>query len=103
MSTPQLALARAERRLVGRLEELERRLDAGDDAWREYSEAAAALAAVAPLTVPGANGALLTTAEMAGRLGITSKTLLRKRARGEIQAAAVLGQRGRAALRWAAR
>jgi hypothetical protein len=98
-----LALARAERRLLDRLEELERRLDAGENLWAEYFACAAALAAIAPQIVPGADGALLDTKSMAARMGISPKTLLRQRADGKIAPAKILGKRGRAAFRWAAR
>ena len=36
------------------------------------------------------------------RLGISSKTLLRRKASGEMRPAMVLGRRGRAAVRWRA-
>lgn len=98
------ALARAQLRLTERLEQLEARLAGGDEtAWSAYCEAAASLAAIAPLMVPGADGRLLSTAEMAERLGVAPKTLLRRKAKGEVMPAVQLGQRGRAALRWAAR
>jgi len=103
MTPMQLALARAVRRLIERLDQLEAKLAAGDEsAWSGYCEASAALAALAPQLVPGADGRLLTTAEMAARLAIAPKTLLRRAKRGEIMPVRT-GQRGRAALRWAAR
>jgi excisionase family DNA binding protein len=64
-----------------------------------YCQALAALAAIAPLTVPGADGRLLTTKELASAMAVSPRTVLRKRKRGELQAVQ-LGQRGRAALRW---
>lgn len=104
MKPAHLALIRAERRLVERLEQLEARLDGGDpEAWREYAGMATALAAIAPQLTPEATGGLLTTRELAERLHVHPKTILRRRKRGELQPAAVLGHRGRAALRWAAR
>jgi hypothetical protein len=100
----QLALLRAQQRLIDRLELLGQKLEAGDDgAWPAYCESAAALAAIAPLTVPGASGELLDTKTMAARLGISSKTLLRRKGKGEIAPAVTLGARGKAAFRWAAR
>jgi hypothetical protein len=97
----QLALGRAQRRLLERLEQLEERIaDEHEDAWPEYRDLATALAAVAAQLAPGARGELLTTEQMAARLGISSKTLLRRRARGQVKAPVQLGQRGRAALRW---
>jgi hypothetical protein len=96
-----LQLERAARRLGDRLAELEDRLQQGDaDAWTPYLGTAQALATVLPAIAPERRGALLTTAEMADRLGIAPKTLLRRRKRGQVRAAVELGQRGRAALRW---
>lgn len=107
MRPAELALVRVERRLVARLEELEARLDGEDpEVWKEYAALAAALAAVAPMTVPGAGGELLTTAQMAQRLQVAPKTLLRRAKRGKLQQPirlGRLGERGRETLRWAAR
>lgn len=104
MKPAHLALLRAERRLVERLEALEAKLVAGaETVWPSYIETATVLAAIAPQLTPEASGALLTTSELAERLHVHPKTILRRRKRGELQPAAVLGHRGRAALRWAAR
>jgi excisionase family DNA binding protein len=95
-----LVLRRAEPLIVGRMEELEPRLSQDDSAaWLEYGQLAANLAAIVVQTAPGAGGRLMTTAEMAAALGVTSKTVLRKRKDGELTAIQ-LGKRGRAALRW---
>jgi hypothetical protein len=84
-----------------RVAELEQRLDAGDAAaWAEYRETAVALAALAERA--HRSGDLLTTGQLAQQLGVSSKTVLRRRASGQLKPAAVLGQRGRAALRWRA-
>lgn len=96
-----LRLERAAHRLVERLVTLEDRLQ--DDAaapWKEYAETASALAVILPSLAPERRGGLLTTAQMAERLGIAPKTLLKRKARGELRPALVLGKRGRAALRW---
>jgi hypothetical protein len=95
-------LARAQHLLEKRLEDLEKRLATDEDVWPIYMATATTLAAVAGQTVPGVNGALLKTSEMAGRLGISEKTLRRKAKAGLIEPVR-LGKRGRAALRWAAR
>jgi hypothetical protein len=96
-----LQLERAAHRLGNRLAQLEERLQHGDvDAWSAFCDTAQALAAVLPAIAPERRGALLTTAEMADRLGIAPKTLLRRRKRGQVRAAVELGERGRAALRW---
>jgi len=99
-----LTLARAQRRLVERLDRLEQRLDAGDDAaWAEYCEAAAALAVIAPLTVPGADR-VMTTQELADTFSLSPRTARRKGLKGELPAKPIrLGPGDRAKLRWAAR
>jgi hypothetical protein len=90
-----------ERLLVERVEQLVARVEHGDGAaWIELVATASALAAVAAQNRPEARGQLLTTAEFAERCGVRPKTILRKKARGEIRPAVQLGTRGRAALRW---
>lgn len=72
-------------RLLARLAVLEGQLDAGDrDVWSEYTDVARTLAAIWPLLAPGR---LLTTAELATQLGISAKTLRRRRALGLLQPA----------------
>jgi hypothetical protein len=81
------ALDRVAGRLVARLAVLEAQLDAGDpDVWSEYIKVAQALAAIWPLLAPGQHR-LLTTAELAAQLGISSKTLRRRKALGLLQPA----------------
>jgi hypothetical protein len=91
-------LARVVARLAGRLETLEVRVDGdvGGDVWREYAELAVALATVMAQIEPGARGELITTAQMAERLGIKPKTLLKHKAAGAVKPAL---QRGRL-IRW---
>jgi hypothetical protein len=102
MTPTLLALRQAEARLRDRLVRLEARLDAGDEsAWAAYTDVVLALATIAARLASAENGHLLSTGEMAARLGISSKTLLRRKARGEIAPALQLGRRGRAAMRWA--
>jgi hypothetical protein len=95
-----LRLERAAQRLGERLAALEDRLSDDGGLWREYAEVAAALAAVLVGIAPGRRGELLTTQQMAEKLGIAPKTLLRQKAKGLVQPALQLGRRGRAALRW---
>jgi hypothetical protein len=91
------ALARSARRLTGRLQELEARLEKGDEtAWPSYCDTVHALAAVAPTLSPEYRGALLTTAQMAERFGVTPKTLLKHKAAGRIRPAVQSGRM----LRW---
>src|SRR5262245_61001921 len=79
MTTRLSALQRAAELLAARLERLEARLSGDDDAvWREYRETVTALASVLAQMTPGRNGGLLTTAQMAERLHVTPKTLLKR-------------------------
>jgi predicted DNA-binding transcriptional regulator AlpA len=104
MTTPlALALVTAQSLLLDRAEVLAARIKAGDDVWAEYLAALQGLVAVAGQLAPEASGRMLTTAELAERLGVSSKTILRRKAKGELTPAVQLGERGRAALRWAAR
>ncbi len=104
MRPAQLALARAEARLIERLELLEAQLAAGDaSAWLAYAQAAASLAAIAPLTVPGVDRAM-TTKELATAFNLSPRVARRKGLRGELPARPIrLGTGERAKLRWAAR
>jgi hypothetical protein len=96
-----LRLQHAAGRLADRLGQLEERFKAGDDtAWTEYATVASALASVAAEIAPERSGRLMSTAEMAEKLGIAPKTLLKRRANGEVRPVLQLGKRGRAALRW---
>jgi hypothetical protein len=100
MSPLTVALARAERRLLARLEELDARLDDDATAWPAYCETAATLATIARQSRE--NGALLTTGELAERLNVSSKTILRRAKRGELKPALRAAARGSGALRWRA-
>lgn len=89
-------LERAAGRLGERLHALDAQLEAGAEVWAEYAQLAGALAAVLAHMEPGARGELLTTAQMAARLGVAPKTLLRHKAAGVVQPAL---QRGKL-IRW---
>ena len=103
MRPAQLALARAEQRLVERLEQLEAMLAAGEErVWLEYGQLAAALAAIAPLTSPGASR-VMTTEELATAFHLTPKTARRKGLKGELPVAPIRLGGARAKIRWAAR
>jgi excisionase family DNA binding protein len=94
-------LERAAARLAGRVSHLEALLDSGDDsAWHSYIAAVEALVGVLGQLAPGAGGKMLTTAQMADRLGVAKKTLLRWHSAGRIRPARKMGERGQAALRW---
>ena len=88
-----LQLERAVRLVAIRLAELEERVQRGDaDAWPDFLATAEALATLLPVIAPGRHGELLTTEQMAKRLAISPKTLLKRRARGEIRPALSKGK-----------
>ena len=99
MNPAALALRRAEVGIAARLEEL---LDEQPVRWSEVAALGAALAAIVGATAPGAGGKLLTSAEMAEALGVSSRTVRRKRKAGELTPALKLGAGARARVRWAA-
>jgi len=91
-------LERAARRVADRLAALEARLDSGSYAvWREYLQSLHVLATVVPLLGPGQTR-LLSSAELAARLGVAPKTVRKWKARGLIRPAV---ERGRV-VRWKA-
>ena len=102
MNVITVALDRCTRRLLGRLEALEVQLDAGDDVWVAYATIGASLAAVAAQARPGANGEHVTTQDLADKLGVHPKTVLRWKGEGRITPALELGARGRSAIKWRA-
>jgi len=103
MTPARLALARAEQLVVERLEQLVKRIAAGDETpWPEYGQLAAALATIAPLTAPGADRAM-TTEELAAAFHLTEKTARRKGLKGELPVAPIRLGGPRAKIRWAAR
>jgi hypothetical protein len=69
--------------LLGRVVVLEKRVQDGDEsAWATYVESVTTLSTLLPHRQPGAGGELLTTKQMAERLGISTKPLLKKRKNG---------------------
>jgi hypothetical protein len=89
-------LERTAIRLGERLAHLEGRLSNDETAWTQYTATASALAHVLDQITPGRRGELLTTAEMARRMGIAPKTLLKHKALGKVRPAI---QRGKL-IRW---
>jgi hypothetical protein len=90
---PSAVFARCASRLATRVEALEARLREGDDtAWSEYVEAVKVfMLAVSNLTSER-QGAYLTTAQMAARLNLSPKTLLKHKASGKIRPAVQQGK-----------
>jgi AraC-like DNA-binding protein len=100
----QLTLARGEARLIERLAQLNTELDVTGDrqTWLEYAQLLAALAAIAPATMPGSLGELITTQQLAERVGLSPKTVLRRMKQQGVEPVR-FAKRGPGALRWAAR
>jgi hypothetical protein len=87
--------------LEERLGALETRLRGGDEtAWPEYLATIQALTSALTHVAPGAGGRLVSTRELSKLMGVSSKTILRRKAKGQIGGAVELGRRGRAAVRW---
>jgi hypothetical protein len=79
--------------LADRVEALESRLGQGDDAaWQEYVEAVKVLLLAVSSLTPERHGAYLTTAQMADRLNLSPKTLLKHKASGRIRPAVQHGK-----------
>jgi hypothetical protein len=98
-----LARARAEKRLIVLHEELGARIDRGDEA--AVTLYCHVVTALFTLPVHGERaGELLTNRELASRMGVSERTVLRKRVTGELVPAMELGIRNgkRGAARWAA-
>jgi hypothetical protein len=86
-------VTRARRRLVERLAGLEAQLDGGDEtAWPGYVATLDLLIRMTAPMEPGGHGELLTTREMAERLRIQPKTLLRHKGKGAIRPAVQQGK-----------
>lgn len=100
-------MARAVALLETKLGRLERRLRDGDEtALGDYCLVAQTLAAVSAHAAPGAGGKLVSTKELGTLMGLSSKTLLRRKAKGQIKGAVQLeggspvkGKHG-SAVRW---
>jgi hypothetical protein len=97
-----LTLAGAERRLLGRIQQLERRLEETAEAelWTSWIEAIVALAQLARDRAASKRQgeSLMTTAELAQRLNVSSKTVLRARKAGAFTPVLARGR----VIRWAA-
>jgi hypothetical protein len=79
---------RSLRLLTTRLATFEARLECGDEtAWPEYRDTLGTLVELLSALQPERQGAFLTTAEMAQRLQITPKTLLKRKRNGDVRPA----------------
>lgn len=89
---PRPTLDHAAALLASRVHELSARARSGDEAaWSGLCEAVAALAAALRVTPPEAP-VLLTTEQMARRLGVSPKTLLKHKSRGAVRPALQKGK-----------
>jgi hypothetical protein len=96
-----LVLAKAEKRLLRRAGDLEARLDGGGDVENVWYAYYLTITCLVKLSNRGERaGELLTTKSLAEKFGVSPRTILRRRKRGELTPALELGQRGRAAVRW---
>jgi hypothetical protein len=86
-------LVLAYRRLAERVADLEARLDVEPATWSEFYVAVQTLTSIVPRL---GEGEMLTTGDMAKRLGLSTKTLLRHKKAGAIKPAV---QRGKL-IRW---
>ncbi len=97
MVKSQFLLRKAEAILTNRLEQLESRLQAGEDGlWSEFLEVVRTLTQLHTALLPEHGGPLLTTAEMASRLGVSPRTLLHHKQKGKIRPTQAKGK----LLRW---
>jgi hypothetical protein len=93
MSPLTVALLRGARLLDVRLTQLEERLLSGDEtAWRDYLVTLEAAVKLDHQLTPGAHGEMVSTRAMAERLGIKPKTLLRRKAKGQVTPAMQAGR-----------
>ncbi len=99
-----VALQKSEPLLVKRLGQLTERLQAGEEAvWGEFVGVVQALVALSDCTAPEKRGSPLKTKEMADKLGVSVKTLLRHKRDGKITPAVEQGGgpgKGGRLLRW---
>jgi hypothetical protein len=94
MSLPGLVtLQQSEQPLLQRLAQLRERVQSGDESiWPDYLDGIRTLVSLERALAPENRGAMLTTQEMAARFGLTPKSLLRRKASGDIQPALQKGK-----------
>jgi DNA-binding transcriptional MerR regulator len=102
MNRAALALERAVQLLAERLAQLEAQIRTGDDVWPLYVTTAQTLGALLPAVRAATPEPLLTTRQLADRLGVTPRTIRKLKREGRLQPVQQLAKRGPAANRWAA-
>lgn len=101
MTLADVALIRAVNLLADRLAAIEARIGGGDEsAWPDYLAAAVALAQIRPALMPGMEARPVTQEALARELGVTPRTVRRRRARAEGSAGAA---KSGGVIRWRAR
>lgn len=86
-------LPRAARLIEQRLTRLEERVRQGDEgAWGAFLATLGTYTAVLAQLAPEGHNGLLSTKQMAERLGIAPKTLLRRKAQGRVRPAMQAGK-----------
>jgi hypothetical protein len=99
MTPTQRRLESAGNLLAARVEALEGRIRAGEEAaWPDFLATVDTLIRVLAETAPGAHGELLTTGQLAARFGWSEKTVRRRWKKGQLTPAFQDGK----ALRWRA-
>lgn len=95
-----VTLLKAEPLLVERVQQLQDRVRARDEsAWPEFLQILHLLVDLQSAVAPERVGAMLTTEEMAARFGVSPKTLLKRKNRGEIEPSLQQGH----LIRWSGR
>jgi hypothetical protein len=93
MSPLSIPFRRAATLLGARLATLEERLESGDEgAWSLYLVTLEAALKLDQQLTPGAHGELLSTKQMAERLGVTPKSLIRRKSKGQAGPASQVGR-----------
>lgn len=93
MSPLTIALRRAATLLEARLAVLEERVAGGDEiAWPLYLVTLESALKLDQQLTPGAHGELLSTKQMAERLGVTPKSLIRRKSKGQAAPASQVGR-----------
>jgi hypothetical protein len=88
-----VALVRAARLLAARLEALEQRIREGDEsAWPDFLTTVQASVELEARLTPGSHDELITTRELAARLSVSPKTILRRKKTGALTPAFAAGK-----------
>jgi len=98
MTALSVALARAARLIEARLIEIEAHLHEGDAVWADYFATVKIALEIEARLTPGGHGELISTADLAKRLNLSPKTILRRKKAGTLRPAIAVGK----LIRWKA-